>query len=419
MTQSSPTAKETMRPSQPPSDAEDLSIGLGPQHPAEQAVLPTQTGSISLSTAEAIISKVESYLKLLAAGAGLITALGFPAVYIQFSRLNIPGQFVSYDQVIRAGVVPAMALALLGLYIYWGLSEFQRGKKAEDMYSLAPLGLLIGLLFLSMFIVWFAGFISFFVLVFWGLAWIISRVLGFGAGDRDLLYLAVALLFVFLLAEAFVLPRVFRRWGNDKPPADQKSTFEDFNPKRFILLWTLLAAIVFPSVSMGLLYLCKIVLQLWDPKLSGLIANDNIVLFGVAVLFDISLFGALFLIYMPMQSPTRSERTQGIVAFALTVLVIYLVLVGVYSYVFYPRIPASLGGGQLASIVYWIDKQEFPQTLVAKLAKAKFVEESNLIRCEGIYLVYANSDIVIVADQSEPPASSFLVPRDKIKAISW
>jgi len=44
---------------------------------------------------------------------GLIAALGFPSASLQYLHLKIPLQFLSYDRVLRAGVLPAAALVVL------------------------------------------------------------------------------------------------------------------------------------------------------------------------------------------------------------------------------------------------------------------------------------------------------------------
>jgi hypothetical protein len=108
---------------------------------------------------------LETAVKL-AGFAGVVSAgMGFPAVYLHFTRLGIPTEYIDYGLVLSAGILPAVVLAILAILFRSILRQARAGDATSPLQALVLLPLM-----LPVFPVLFAGFAAFYLLVFWCLA---------------------------------------------------------------------------------------------------------------------------------------------------------------------------------------------------------------------------------------------------------
>jgi hypothetical protein len=152
--------------------------------------------------------------------------------------------------------------------------------------------------------------------------------------------------------------------------------------------------------------------------------------YGFLVLFT---FFVGLLENMIMSKDELRKRLGKIIAL-VAVSIACLALIGVYSNWLYPIIPHGLGGGRPQSIVLWFNEADFPAELLKEMLPnsrpreiekdsekaAKDSEETVLVRCDSIYLIYASSEILIISDGNNANScSGAIIEREKVKAVSW
>src|SRR5271165_18755 len=93
--------------------------GIAPASPPGRPIPPPTS---------TVLGSLENILKLIAAGVGIVAALGFPAVYLHFLSFRVPTVLMSYNHILRAGVLPAVLLTLFATYFCWAVKAFQTGK---------------------------------------------------------------------------------------------------------------------------------------------------------------------------------------------------------------------------------------------------------------------------------------------------
>jgi hypothetical protein len=174
------------------------------------------------SSGTAVLGTVENALRIIVAGLGIVAALGFPAVYLHFSTFGVPTSFISYDHILRAGVLPAILLMLFGTYIYWAVKGFQSGMIAMHFaFVLAILGPLL----LPLFLLALAGLLSAYILMAWVILWpfvrLTSRIFSIDIPTRVILYCACAIA-VFLIETLIII--VLGK-GGDK--SESRESFTD------------------------------------------------------------------------------------------------------------------------------------------------------------------------------------------------
>ena len=390
------------------------------------------------ATAPVWLGRVDTYLKFAAGAVGLVAALGFPAVYLQFWQFHVPNIFVPYDRALRAGILPAISLAASFLYLRWAGMEFRahRSQNGGDLPpSMWPLFLPVVIGFLQFFTIWFLGMLSLFLLVFY---WIVEIVVAFvrvHLEKRTLLYVALALFLVTIAARALAMARQTRMDPAPQPPAAllrlalrfKESPFgrslmewgeelED-KPHRFVLVWTLGAVVMFPAVSMGFLYCIRRLLEILDLRIASLLEDRHILMLGLLNVLFFSLVGIVFLIATQLASDDKEVQRRALSVLVATVLCGYLAAVGLYSFKMYAKLPQDWGGGKPIRVIFWLDKHAAPEALSGRLPRATFVQEGETIRCESIYLVHVDDRLAIVADAESPPAATMVLPRGNIVAI--
>jgi hypothetical protein len=88
------------------------------QGPANAA----RAGSASNSGTPSWGERLATITSLAGAAIALVAGLGFPAAIVQFSRLAVPRQFLTYDRALGAGVLPALVLTFV-VILLWGVGQ--------------------------------------------------------------------------------------------------------------------------------------------------------------------------------------------------------------------------------------------------------------------------------------------------------
>lgn len=175
------------------------------------------------------------------------------------------------------------------------------------------------------------------------------------------------------------------------------------------------------GVSIGALYWVKLLAFLLVPDVSELLEARYILIPSVAFGVASSLLYWVWLIYLPstlhpeIQVPHRRIDYWGAIGIAL---IVYVLSIGFFSYDVYPRVPHYLGGGKPEAVTLEIDNEDLPVVLQETLPDSNCRDRGDSTVCEGIHLIDARSDVVIISDKSEPPGSSVIIPSNRIRAIT-
>lgn len=274
------------------------------------------------SSAAAWLGRVEKYFQLTAGAVGLVAALGFPAVYLQFSQFHIPDIFVPYDRALRAGILPAVSLTAVSLYLRWAARDFRtrRARPGEVPVSMVPIYRIARAGVLGIYVISWVGMISLAVLIFHRISEVAAGLLGIRLKGRSQLYVATALVLTFSVA--MLLPRFMKRRkpisGSQRavltaarrfsgPFENLFSGFAD-KPVRFAVLWTLAAIVMFPGMSMGFLYSIRGALGVLNIGYASSLGNRFIAFVGIVLVLVISMFGSLFIVPALLESTDQKAR---------------------------------------------------------------------------------------------------------------
>jgi len=326
-----------------------------------------------------VIGTLEQALKLVAGGAVVVAAMGFPAVYIHFLRFNIPTSFISYDLVLRAGAVPVLLLLPIGVYGYWVAKLYVNPSKEENTSPIVlPESASTNLNEESS---WsFPGrFVS-----------ISIRVIGLSGPPRipiPILSIDVPAKYIALNIPAkyiFILP--------------------------VVVYWVAVTRILpqDPLSELG-----------YDPPSGFLgIFVEALPTSIMIIIFYLFVSGAETAYRWITQINTRIRR-QGFVLLITLLILAYLFLVSAYSYTVYPNVPRGLGGGKLEEVTVWLSTDNFPEDAIKGSAYKCVTVGEKFVRCDHLYLLGLNDKQLILLEQMVGPTSGWLVPRGNVHAISW
>ncbi|HXY24232.1 MAG TPA: hypothetical protein VEI73_06245 [Candidatus Acidoferrum sp.] len=377
-------------------------------------------------------------MKLLAVFAALITFLGTPAVVVQFVRFHIPLQFMTRDQALRAGIMPAICLIALGLGMYWAVSNpkkvlgwlepFRYGGRVAKEAGMAGVALtdtsrwltattVIVLILLPFAAIWNYGLHHFF-------GYLPQSIQGMGRW----LLLQKTVWVALVLASAAVFLVVFRRLAFKVREGVAKIRIvilgvnfvgliiDHLNKLADRLGYPLLQGAVFAVILSGLLALYLLLqkfiyggpLWLW-PELWGTLLKAFAC--GCVISFLAVLAGAL------TQLADSRTKSQGQVTAYGAIFIIYFPLVALYASQWYPYIPYALGGGHPAQVTVWLEKKSVPESFKKTLGCK---EDGDLSRCETAYLLDHDSDRTILVDSAFAHTDSFSVvfSKEAVKAIN-
>lgn len=381
----------------------------------------------------------EGLLKLLAVFAALITFLGTPAVVVQFVRFHVPLQFMTRDQALRAGIMPAMSLIALGLSMYWAVRNPTKvlerlelfryvGPLAEEA-GMAGVGLtdtgrwltattVIVLIILPIAAIWNWGLRHF--------SGYFPSAIG-GVGRWLLLHKTVSV--ALILASAGVFLAVFRRVAFKVRQGVARIRIVRFavNLVGSIISYLhslahglghpLLQGGVFALILSGALSLFLLLQEreyeglqwIWGTGFWGRVLESFA--YGCLISFLAVLAGAL-----TQLSDAATEERGRVTAYG-AIFLIYLPLVALYASRWYPYLPYALGGGKPVPVRVWLEKKSLPESFRGAFACK---EDGELTRCEKTYLVDHDSDRTILIDG--PAAHSYslsvVLPKEAVKAIS-
>jgi hypothetical protein len=172
-----------------------------------------------------------------------------------------------------------------------------------------------------------------------------------------------------------------------------------------------------PVYFVGLMYAVKALVYIWDPATASFLKHQYILFVGIlsGLIYSISI---AFILSEWLKAEDRRVRLKGLIVTICVMFIVYIASVGYYSYSLYPQLPNGLGGGQPTPIILWIDKEDFPVDLQKRFPNATFSSDDKITKCEKLYLLYSNSDTLILTDGSNQ-APGVLLKRDDIKAIAW
>lgn len=441
---------------QPLTQVEDRGTSPSIEPPTEPHALNRPVGSQEAKGG--LLTTLEDFLKVSAAGLGMVAAMGIPAVYVNFTRYGLPTHFMSNEQFLRAGILPTVFLVVVGIYVYYVLREYKSNK--GTFRSVAMLIFLSVPFVIIPLITLLIGALSLILLYIWAILWtfgaLFSVLFNITVASRTLLYISPFVLLTFVIIY-LLLQFTYMKWKdkkgifwnvlrmsykyinrtknittNDKEGKEtngaknittnvekgeeRKTPGKNKDEWSKILIWlppTILALLIL------VLYAFKAVIYIWDPKLSPMVSHKFIFLFGVGNSIIYFAFILLIASLECLGSTERRIRSKGIFIIVSIVTFTYITSVAFYSYFFYPRMSYGLGGGKPTPINIWIDENDFPIDMQKKLFNAKFRQDSNVIRGTNIYLFQVDVNHIVILDSDIPPTNGIQLPSGKIKAISW
>jgi len=380
------------------------------------------------------------------AAAGLVAALGFPAAIVQFARLAVPIQFVAYDRVLRAGVLPALALALL-VALLWGVGRvLSRLPKLKAWFMArswpdsagshaavrVSLNLLYGLVVVPLFLVVFALFLAtWLVMIAAMLVWMAyplvweARVLGLPATIGTVVVLIG-------LWVRFYLPYLRRQMRRPPIPdshapssdeselaiqrEDPRSLVESAFEMPFVGLY---AGLIFGGWLLAALFTVRWAMQAWlGVQLDATVTDAWLRV--AAVLFGFMTFAGFFSGFSApaFASQSRIRRRLAWAELAVIGASLYVAFAWQYSHEVYHWVPQSLGGGRPEQVALEYDPGSSDADLARLLPGAGCSSTGHIWRCQTAYLVEARADNWVVADGASPTARSIVVPRASVILVS-
>jgi hypothetical protein len=75
---------------------------------------------------------LEKATKIGAVGLAVVAGAGFMPLSLQFMRFGVPPQFISYDRILRAGILPSIPLVLLAVYVWRHVRRWQRERPQDE-----------------------------------------------------------------------------------------------------------------------------------------------------------------------------------------------------------------------------------------------------------------------------------------------
>ena len=384
-----------------------------------------------------LLGRVESILKFVTAGLGLVAAIGLPAVSIQLARYDVPVSTAGYQDVLRAGILPAAVLVAVSAYCIaagriltrLGLREFL------SMHSLILLPLLVPAYLLAV-----VGVLCLGLLYVWGLLWLLALALeslsSIQLSNRQLLITAAALIATgAVLALAFKLTE--RYWANrrgafwdvlrnvlvrpQEQPAKAQATQESTDgveAKEPDSKTSWLLGLIFLPFLVLLLYSIKGALHVWDPEVGELLTHGYVLLAALASGMIFAMFFAGVMLSnsaAPGMKGTRRQK-RAVVAVAMVVYVLFAL---VYSTWGYPLLYAGLGGGRPQPIILWLKQDDSADDIRTVLKETKVSSTGTLKRVDHSFVLLSGADDLLLTDKPAGGGKALLVSRSRLMALSW
>ena len=463
-------------------------------------LLPGKT--TSTTSKKPFLGTLENIIKV---GTGLliiVAAVGLPAVCLHFARFGIPVTFASYDQLLRAGILPALFLVIVCSYIYWAASKF----KMPDTNT-SPFGILKKEFFGASFVLFIFTYLAMVVLINWGWLWLIvylpCKLFGVLVPYKTLLIASLVLTTLMILiflnrrvstdsrrlvlksgttevewedlgrllisqdvpilggllrgpvnAEAGKLVAEILELDSDSPievinavqsdskaiqklrqfEMDQNARMEEFQreeTKAFLadidsakrregkaikLVSFMIASII---ISIITVFMVKLILSLWDPAIVEDFNTLQIIEWGSIVGLSYSILIIFTKVIFWVNCPNRSIRRFGLVFAVVLGAVIYLAGATYYSYTLYPNLPKAIGGGKPEEIIIWVSQDVLSESRDLLSIEPDSLHDGELIKISELYLLLKTKENYILTNNPTPPATGWMISKDKIHAVSW
>ncbi|HEY6352430.1 MAG TPA: hypothetical protein VI636_23785 [Candidatus Angelobacter sp.] len=367
---------------------------------------------ITPSGKASFLDSMGKLVALAAAIVGVVTALGLPAVEFQYYRLQIPMQFITQQQLLRAGILPGLIFfAVLILIIElvrhperlpWRskIAQFREERK----YGVDQV-LLIVLRWVALVQLTTAGARF---LAGRSLQWIGSRL------DQDDLR-SNALDAGTLIAGFIIILVVVVLWGG--------RLSDWFSRGLAKAPWSTFEVLVEQS---GLVLLLQ-----WESERfwrhSSDVNQTSIILGSVLYAVAVGLiFGALVLLPEALRRldlPGQPGEREGgwfrkWILMALAGFLLLLSAVTAYTNNLYPAIPYAFGGGKPSAVALWIDKKDYVSSSFAAMRNAKCADDGGQMKCTNLYLIYVDADTLVLCDGQRAFSTAVVLPRLSVKAFN-
>ena len=340
-----------------------------------------------------------------------ITVLGLPAVLLQFYRLNVPINFLSRTEALRAGVLPAIFLSVILLYLYWCAEQISKA-------GASPVGVVFALLpFFALMVLVLVGYLSFVVAIVWFMFSHERDIAGRQRFDWPILIaggLAWLLLSLFRSKWAIERFAVVRQLAS--LPTRVKEVLENWFAKERVLGRSnvLLAAVMLAFIG-GF-----VVVYGGFAGLTFAIHSHNTVLQGPVIFYAalvsgcLAAFLLLIAIFIGQLESSEDQRLHLRSAVTLTfgVLFFYVPSAVLYATVLYPRIPYGLGGGKPARATIWLEEAHFPDGWNP-------VSVGRLSKLSDVYLLQYDAERYIITPTDAPDGgAAIVVPTSTVKLLA-
>jgi hypothetical protein len=336
------------------------------------------------------LQRLENLLKVLGAAVALVLALGTPAVVFQYKGIGLPLQFITHEEVIRAGILPTIAIGVaVGLaYLALGRQTKQQNSVQRDpqrrLLALATLVVVTNLV-----VGW--GLSNEYVLRKLHLEYERTFRASLHAGWRVRLILLASSVIFFLIGRPLVkaVQRLVRRVNSANGYQWASLGIALSYTVSLLLDWVIGKRVGIPGTFV-------------DPFLDALAAA----LFG----------GLLFLLMLvwDLRSSSDDEGKTGIKQLAVVIVLAYFSAVLFYSVSWYSRLPHYLGGGKPVPVTIWVAKAAVADPVLLGCATAN----ADFARCEHVYLISVDADYYILALDATPTSRGVVLPRKAVGLIS-
>lgn len=337
------------------------------------------------------VERLEALLKVLGAAVALVVALGTPAVVFQFKGIGLPLQFMTREEIIRAGILPSIAIGVVVGLAYLGLGRQNKPQTAvpSDQQARLLTSATVAVVF-NLLIAW--SLFSFYVLR--------KLHLEYQPTFRASLHVGWRVRFVLVITFA-----AFAFFGRPIVKFVRRLARLVETPNEY--RWARLGIALSLAASLFLEWLAKRVL-LPGPAVESFL---NVL--------EITLFLGLYLILITLAVDLRSrssddDRKKGVKQLVLVIVFLYCSAVSFYSLSWYRLLPHYLGGGKPVPVTIWVAKAAVADPLLLRCATAN----ADFVRCEHLYLISVDADYYILALDATPTSRGLVLPRPAVGLIS-
>jgi len=183
--------------------------------------------------------------------------------------------------------------------------------------------------------------------------------------------------------------------------------------------WVFFAA-VWGAMAIGCTYCVKLVMHLLGLGASAEISLERILIGLVAMCAVALVAGAVALLLKGLSDLEKEEKRQSrIRIFASVFGVIYVAIIALYAGKIYPVLPQRFSGGKPEPVIVWLRIEDLPVGLQRSSTRVRVAVDGEWIRLEGLNLLSATSDRIILVDRTSPPSAGFAIPRENVKTLVW